>query len=102
MSHTTIPKDSEYYWDLYNRLDTLDDGCIDVTANLESGNWGCPVENTEEIRTLMMKVDKQVTPLLESLKELAEYFEGGVDGWFRKVRLEAGEQSTESEAQKNS
>ena len=31
-------------------FDHLHEGVIDLQCDLESGNWGCPVNSTEEIR----------------------------------------------------
>lgn len=75
MSHTSLPRDPEEIWELYNKLDELESGAIDTNADLESGNWGCPIRGSEKIREILTRLYTQSKPLLETLKELAEYME---------------------------
>ncbi len=84
MSHYSLPEDPKDIRDLYNALDNLHAGAIDTLAGLEGGNWGCPVEGTEEIRAILAEISDRGFPMLEAIEKLAEYMEGGTDEDFRK------------------
>jgi len=56
-------------------LDLLHEHIIDSLAGLESGNWGCPVEDTEEIREILAKLTDLGFPFLEDLDKYIEWKE---------------------------
>jgi hypothetical protein len=54
----------------YNHIDHIHEGIIDELASLEGGNWGCPVEGTEEIRAIMSRLSIQLFPILSDLDKM--------------------------------
>lgn len=61
-------------------FDHLHEGCIDLCATLESGNYGCPVEGTEEIRKILGFLSGIGFPFLKVLDQYIEWQEKEEEG----------------------
>ncbi len=84
MTHERLTRKPEDIEDIYNTLDYFTDTLLNTLCDLESGNWGCPVNGTEELRSILREIIDPMMIALPKISELENYLRSEVDMFHRK------------------